>query len=180
MVGYLRLWALELLLVELPSQCYMPATSQRQEEHFKLLSLLKLIRNSYEIDMILEGKDTDFDIWCQEKCDEYCKRCFFFPRWVNFREFVFLFHSENQRIKLSVTFVLRCGLRYAFYLRYFSQIRTLTYKWQKTTFTKLIPNKKMFIVKALVINWALIEIIEINKKTLYINQQTSKINCSKN
>ena len=56
----------------------MPATSQRQEEHFKLLSLLKLIRNSYEIDMILEGKDTDFDIWCQEKCDEYCKRCFFF------------------------------------------------------------------------------------------------------
>ena len=77
-VGYLRLWALELLLVELPSQCYMPATSQRQEEHFKLLSLLKLITNIYEIDMILEGKDTDFDIWCQEKCDEYCKRCFFF------------------------------------------------------------------------------------------------------
>ena len=75
-VGYLQLWALELPLVELPSQCYMPATSQRQEEHFKLLSLLKLITNIYEIDMILEGKDTDFDIWCQEKCDEYCKRCF--------------------------------------------------------------------------------------------------------
>ena len=66
----------------------MPATSQRQEEHFKLLSLLKLIRNSYEIDMILEGKDTDFDIWCQEKCDEYCKRVFF-SRGVNFRNFVF-------------------------------------------------------------------------------------------
>ena len=127
-VGCLRLWALELLLVELPSQCYMPATSQRQEEHFKLLSLLKLIRNSYEIDMILEGKDTDFDIWCQEKCDEYCKRCFFFSRWVNFRDFVFLFHSENQRIKFSVTFVLRSRLRYAFYHCNHSQIRIASTK----------------------------------------------------
>ena len=101
MVGNLRLWALELLLVELPSQCYMPATSQRQEEHFKLLSLLKLIRNSYEIDMILEGKDTDFGIWCQEKCDEYCKRCFF-SAMSQFSSFYFILRvKESNYLSLS-------------------------------------------------------------------------------
>ena len=30
----------------------------------------KLLRDSYETDMILEGKDTDFDYCCQEKCYE--------------------------------------------------------------------------------------------------------------
>ena len=53
-------------------------TKTRRALQVTVFALYKLKRISYEIDMILEGKDTDFDIWCQEKCDEYCKRCFFF------------------------------------------------------------------------------------------------------
>ena len=52
-------------------------TKTRRALQVTVFALYKLIRISYEIDMILEGKDTDFDIWCQEKCDEYCKRVFF-------------------------------------------------------------------------------------------------------
>ena len=103
-------------------------TKTRRALQVTVFALYKLKRISYEIDMILEGKDTDFDIWCQEKCDEYCKRCFFFSRWVNFRDFVFLFHSENQKIKFSVTFVLRGRLRYAFYHRNLSQNWTVSTK----------------------------------------------------
>ena len=49
--------------------------------------------------MILEGKDTDFDIWCQEKCDEYCKRSFFFfakSQFSGFRLFILFWESKNQ------------------------------------------------------------------------------------
>ena len=61
-------------------------TKTRRALQVTVFALYKLKRISYEIDMILEGKDTDFDIWCQEKCDEYCKRVFF-SRGVNFRDF---------------------------------------------------------------------------------------------
>ena len=103
-------------------------TKTRRAPQVTVFAFYNLIRISYEIDMILEGKDTDLDIWCQEKCDEYCKRGFFFLRGVNFRDFVFLFHSENQRIKFSVTFVLRSRLRYAFYHCNHSQIRIASTK----------------------------------------------------
>ena len=53
-------------------------TKTRRALQVNVCALYNFLRTCYETDMILEGKDTDFDIWCQEKCDEYCKRGFFF------------------------------------------------------------------------------------------------------
>ena len=38
-------------------------TKTRRALQVTVFAFYKLIRISYEIDMILEGKDTDFDIW---------------------------------------------------------------------------------------------------------------------
>ena len=45
-------------------------TKTRKALQITVCALYKLLRDSYETDMILESKDTDFDYWCQEKCYE--------------------------------------------------------------------------------------------------------------
>ena len=45
-------------------------TKTRRALQVTVCALYKLLRICYETDIILEGKDTDFDIWYQEKCDE--------------------------------------------------------------------------------------------------------------
>ena len=44
-------------------------TKTRKALQITVCALYKLLRDSYETDMILESKDTDFDYWCQ-KCYE--------------------------------------------------------------------------------------------------------------
>ena len=45
-------------------------TKTRRALQFTVCALYKRLRTCYETDMILEGKYTDYGIWCQEKCDE--------------------------------------------------------------------------------------------------------------
>ena len=53
-------------------------TKTRKALQVTVFAFYKVIRFSYKINVILEGKNTNFDIWCQERCDEYCRRGFFF------------------------------------------------------------------------------------------------------
>ena len=77
-------------------------TKTRRALQVTVFALYKLIRISYEIDMILEGKDTDFDIWCQEKCDEYCKRFFREESIFGISSFYFILRiKESNYLSLS-------------------------------------------------------------------------------
>ena len=42
----------------------------RRAFQITVCTLHKLLREAYETDMILQDKNTDFDLWCTEKCDE--------------------------------------------------------------------------------------------------------------
>ena len=45
-------------------------TKTRRALQITVCALHKLLRNAYETDMVLEDKDTDFENWCEENCQE--------------------------------------------------------------------------------------------------------------
>ena len=45
-------------------------TKTRRALQVTVCALHKLLKKAYESEMMLEDKDTDPDLWCEEKCQE--------------------------------------------------------------------------------------------------------------